>query len=106
MPLQRRKTAISSTDMSPPKASSGQHPIRGKDPPAGETISVFSQNLSGKGIIPVGEKVRLTWAPSHGFVLDGGQDINAGVEGMSSKRMRADHGDCTGDRRHDRGRGS
>ncbi len=48
--------------------------------PAGETISVFSQNLSGKGIIPVGEKVRLTWAPSHGFVLDGGQDINAGVE--------------------------
>ena len=48
--------------------------------PAGELIDVFAQNLSGRGLIPAGEQVRLTWAASHGFVLDGRQDVNAGVE--------------------------
>ena len=47
---------------------------------SGDSIGVFSQNLDTYGILPVGESVRLTWAPHHGFVLDGSSDINAGLE--------------------------
>ena len=46
----------------------------------GDVVSVFAQNLDVHGLLPVGTKVRLTWLPVHGFVLSGGEDINAGVE--------------------------
>ena len=46
----------------------------------GETISVFAQNLSVRDVLSVGDKVRLSWAPRHGFVLSGTEDVNAGVE--------------------------
>ena len=43
-------------------------------------LNVFAQNRDTAGIIGEGEAVRLMWQPEHGFVLDGRQDINAGVE--------------------------
>jgi spermidine/putrescine transport system ATP-binding protein len=46
----------------------------------GDAISVFAQNLDVHGLMPVASQVRLTWLPLHGFVLDGHEDINAGVE--------------------------
>jgi spermidine/putrescine transport system ATP-binding protein len=46
----------------------------------GDTISVFAQNLDVHGLLPVASTVRLSWQPMHGFVLDGHEDINAGVE--------------------------
>lgn len=48
--------------------------------PGGEIIQVFAQNLDVHGILPLAAQVRLTWAPSHGFVLNGNEDIMAGVE--------------------------
>ena len=48
--------------------------------PGGEIINVFAQNLDATGLLPVASRVRLTWKPIHGFVLDGSADINAGVE--------------------------
>ena len=46
----------------------------------GDAISVFAQNLDVHGLLPVASKVRLSWLPLHGFVLDGHEDINAGIE--------------------------
>ncbi len=48
--------------------------------PGGEIINVFAQNLDSQDLLPVASQVRLTWKPIHGFVLDGRQDIEAGVE--------------------------
>lgn len=48
--------------------------------PSGEVIQVFAQNLNSQALQPVASRVRLTWAASHGFVLNGNDDINAGVE--------------------------
>lgn len=47
---------------------------------AGETLSVFAQNRDSADILGEGVAVRLDWAPEHGFVLDGREDINAGVD--------------------------
>jgi spermidine/putrescine transport system ATP-binding protein len=46
----------------------------------GDAISVFAQNLDVHRLQPVAARVRLSWQPMHGFVLDGHEDINAGVE--------------------------
>lgn len=46
----------------------------------GELINVFAQNLSLRDMLSEGDRVRLSWAPQHGFVLGGGEDIKAGVE--------------------------
>lgn len=46
--------------------------------PGGQSIVVFAQNLDS-GVVPAGASVRLTWAADHAFVLDGGQDLDAGV---------------------------
>lgn len=48
--------------------------------PGGEIIQVFAQNLDAQALLPVASQVRLSWAPAHGFVLNGSDDINAGVE--------------------------
>ncbi len=48
--------------------------------PGGEIIQVFAQNLDAQALLPVASQVRLSWAPAHGFVLNGTDDINAGVE--------------------------
>ncbi len=48
--------------------------------PGGENISVFAQNLDVQGLLPVAARARLRWQPQHAFVLDGHEDINAGVE--------------------------
>lgn len=48
--------------------------------PGGEIINVFAQNLDSQALLPVASRVRLAWKPIHGFVLDGRQDIGAGVE--------------------------
>lgn len=47
---------------------------------SGDDISVFAQNLDVHGLLPVASKVRLTWKAEHGFVLDGSQDVYAGIE--------------------------
>lgn len=46
----------------------------------GEVINVFAQNLSVRDLLAMGDPVRLSWAPQHGFVLSGAQDVNAGIE--------------------------
>jgi spermidine/putrescine transport system ATP-binding protein len=46
----------------------------------GDAVNVFAQNLSGKGLLPPGTQVRLSWSPEHGFVLGGDEDINAGIQ--------------------------
>ena len=46
----------------------------------GEVINVFAQNLSVRDLLAMGDAVRLSWAPRHGFVLSGAEDVNAGVE--------------------------
>lgn len=51
----------------------------------GETINVFAQNLSVRDLLGVGDAVRLTWAPQHGFVLSGSEDMNAGVEAAAAE---------------------
>ncbi len=48
--------------------------------PGGEIINVFAQNLDVHGLLPVASRVRLSWKPMHGFVLNGSDDIHAGVE--------------------------
>ncbi len=50
----------------------------------GETINVFAQNLSVRDLLEAGDAVRLTWAPQHGFVLNGSEDMNAGVEAAAA----------------------
>lgn len=45
----------------------------------GDAIQVFAQNLDVHGLLPVAARVRLSWAPMHGFILDGSSDIRAGV---------------------------
>lgn len=50
----------------------------------GEIISVFAQNLSARDLLSEGDPVRLTWAPRHGFVLNGSEDMNAGVEAVTA----------------------
>ncbi|MCB0914409.1 MAG: ABC transporter ATP-binding protein [Actinobacteria bacterium] len=50
----------------------------------GEIISVFAQNLSARDLLSEGDPVRLTWAPRHGFVLNGSEDMNAGVEAVAA----------------------
>lgn len=44
----------------------------------GQDIVVFAQNLYS-GVIPAQTPVRLTWAAEHAFVLDGRQDVDAGL---------------------------
>ena len=51
----------------------------------GDIINVFAQNLDVHGLQTVGTRVRLSWQPMHGFVLDGSENINAGVETVSGK---------------------
>ena len=54
---------------------------------AGDIIGVFAQNRDTHGILPVGEAVRLSWEPHHGFVLDGSSDINAGIESLAEAEV-------------------
>ena len=54
---------------------------------AGDLIGVFAQNRDTHGILPVGEAVRLSWEPHHGFVLDGSSDINAGLETLANAEV-------------------
>ncbi len=46
----------------------------------GDNVSVFAQNLDVHALLPVASKVRLSWQPMHGFVLDGHEDIHAGAD--------------------------
>ncbi|MFN8125047.1 MAG: ABC transporter ATP-binding protein [Candidatus Nanopelagicales bacterium] len=46
----------------------------------GELISVFAQNLDVHNLLPVAARARMRWQPQHAFVLDGHEDINAGVD--------------------------
>jgi spermidine/putrescine transport system ATP-binding protein len=48
--------------------------------PWGQEIIAFEQNLSAGDRPRVGERVTLSWDPSHAFGLDGSDDLNAGVD--------------------------
>ena len=45
--------------------------------PWGQDLTVFSQNLNVGGLLPVGARVTLAWAPQHTFGLAG--DAEAGI---------------------------
>lgn len=46
----------------------------------GQELIVFEQNMIVGDRCDVGDDVIVHWAPEHTFGLDGGQDVNAGVE--------------------------
>lgn len=43
------------------------------------TLGVFAQNLAGGASVAFGDQVRLAWAPSFTFGLDGADDASSGV---------------------------
>jgi spermidine/putrescine transport system ATP-binding protein len=51
--------------------------------PWGQELTVFEQNTGARNPFAVGDPVDLRWQPSHTFVLDAGQDANAGVEDIA-----------------------
>ncbi|MDX6252255.1 MAG: spermidine/putrescine transport system ATP-binding protein [Kribbellaceae bacterium] len=51
--------------------------------PWGQELTVFEQNTGARDTFAVGDPVDLHWQPSHTFVLDAGQDANAGVEDIA-----------------------
>jgi spermidine/putrescine transport system ATP-binding protein len=48
--------------------------------PWGQELMVFAQNRGVGGVLPVGERVALSWEPEHTFGLDGAQDAAAGAQ--------------------------
>ena len=48
----------------------------------GRTITCFEQNLDVEKRVVVGEKVRIAWEIDNTFGLDGGEDLEAGVESL------------------------
>jgi spermidine/putrescine transport system ATP-binding protein len=51
--------------------------------PWGQELTVFEQNTGARNPFAVGDPVDLRWQPSHTFILDAGQDANAGVEDIA-----------------------
>ena len=49
--------------------------------PWGQELIAFEQNMGGGDRPSVGETVTLSWEPSHTFGLDGGDNMNAGIDG-------------------------
>ncbi|MGH3368285.1 MAG: ABC transporter ATP-binding protein [Nocardioidaceae bacterium] len=47
---------------------------------SGHDLTVFAQNTGARPALALGERVTLSWAREHTFVLDGAQDIHAGDE--------------------------
>ena len=47
--------------------------------PWGQELIAFEQNMGGADRPAVGEAVTVSWEPGHGFGLDGGEDLNAGI---------------------------
>ena len=45
----------------------------------GQELIAFEQNMGGADRPAVGEAVTVSWEPGHGFGLDGGEDLNAGI---------------------------
>ena len=48
--------------------------------PSGHQLTAFAQNTGLGGVLPVGERVTVSWEPAHAFGLDGSEDAAAGVE--------------------------
>jgi spermidine/putrescine transport system ATP-binding protein len=48
--------------------------------PWGQELMVFAQNRGVGDVLPVGERVALSWEPEHTFGLDGAQDAAAGAQ--------------------------
>ncbi len=48
--------------------------------PWGQEVMVFAQNLGGGGVVAPGSTVSLSFDPAHAFALDGGEDVEAGVQ--------------------------
>ncbi|MEN3359596.1 MAG: spermidine/putrescine transport system ATP-binding protein [Mycobacteriales bacterium] len=48
--------------------------------PFDQELMVFAQNRGVGDVLPVGERVTLSWEPVHTFGLDGAQDAGAGAE--------------------------
>jgi spermidine/putrescine transport system ATP-binding protein len=53
--------------------------------PWGQELTVFEQNTGARDTFAPGDRVDLHWQPSHTFVLDAGQDVNAGVEDLAEE---------------------
>jgi spermidine/putrescine transport system ATP-binding protein len=48
--------------------------------PWGQELIAFEQNMGAAARPAVGETVTVSWEPGHSFGLDGGDDLNAGIE--------------------------
>jgi spermidine/putrescine transport system ATP-binding protein len=48
--------------------------------PWGQELIAFEQNMGSAARPAVGERVVVSWEPAHSFGLDGGDDLNAGIE--------------------------
>jgi spermidine/putrescine transport system ATP-binding protein len=53
--------------------------------PSGHELTAFAQNTGLGGVLPVGERVTVSWDPAHAFGLDGQQDAAAGVETLDGE---------------------
>lgn len=48
------------------------------DTPSEDNWIVFEQNLGEHGVISPGQRVTISWQPTHAFALDGHEDVSAG----------------------------
>jgi spermidine/putrescine transport system ATP-binding protein len=46
----------------------------------GQELIAFEQNMSSADRPVVGDTVTVSWEPGHTFGLDGGDDLNAGID--------------------------
>jgi spermidine/putrescine transport system ATP-binding protein len=53
--------------------------------PSGHQLAAFAQNSGLGGVLPVGERVTVSWDPAHAFGLPGDQDATAGVETLDGE---------------------
>jgi spermidine/putrescine transport system ATP-binding protein len=49
--------------------------------PWGQELIAFEQNTGARGILAPGTRVDVSWRPEFAFLLDAGQDAQAGIEG-------------------------
>ncbi len=57
--------------------------------PSGHLLTAFAQNTGLGGVLPVGERVTVSWEPAHAFGLDGSEDAAAGVETLDEPAVPA-----------------
>jgi spermidine/putrescine transport system ATP-binding protein len=64
--------------------------------PSGAELTVFAQNTGLGSVLPVGERVTVSWDPAHTFGLDGAEDAAAGMATLDRSPAAAPAGSPAG----------